>query len=57
MAFSDGRTIEVTIPPGAHNEQVLRLKGQGAQGRGGAGDALIELVVRPHPVFQAEGAD
>jgi DnaJ-class molecular chaperone len=58
IAFSDGRTIEVTIPPGAHNDQVLRLKGQGAQGRGGAaGDALIELVVRPHAVFRGEGAD
>jgi DnaJ-class molecular chaperone len=58
IAFSDGRTIEVTIPPGAQNEQVLRLKGQGAQGRSGAaGDALIELVVRPHPVFTLDGAD
>jgi DnaJ-class molecular chaperone len=58
IAFSDGRTIEVSIPAGAQNEQVLRLKGQGAQGRGGvAGDALIELVVRPHPVFRIEGAD
>jgi DnaJ-class molecular chaperone len=58
IAFSDGRTIEVTIPPGAQNEQVLRLKGQGAQGRSGAaGDALIELVVRPHAVFRLEGAD
>ena len=58
IAFSDGRTIEVAIPPGAQNEQVLRLKGQGAQGRSGvAGDALIELVVRPHAVFRVEGAD
>ena len=58
IAFTDGRTIEVTIPPGAQNEQVLRLKGQGAQGRSGvAGDALIELVVRPHPIFTPEGAD
>jgi len=58
IAFSDGRTIEVAIPPGAQDGQVLRLKGQGAQGRGGAaGDALIELVLRPHPVFRREGAD
>lgn len=58
IAFSDGRTIEVTIPAGAADGQVLRLKGQGAQGRSGAaGDALIELSVRPHPVFRREGAD
>lgn len=58
IAFSDGRTINVTVPPGAVDGQTLRLKGQGVQGRGGAtGDALIELAVRPHPVFRREGAD
>ena len=58
IAFSDGRTIEVTIPAGAADGQVLRLKGQGAQGRGGvSGDALIELVVRAHPLYRVEGAD
>ena len=58
VSFPDGRTLDVTIPKGATDGQVLRLKGQGAQGRGGvAGDALVELVVRPHPVFRREGAD
>lgn len=57
IAFSDGRTIEVTIPKGAAEGQTLRLKGQGAQGRGGAGDALIELHIAPHPVFRREGAN
>lgn len=58
IAFSDGRTVDVTIPKGAAEGQVLRLKGQGAQGRGGVfGDALIELVVRPHPTYRREGAD
>lgn len=57
IAFSDGRTLDVTIPKGAAEGQVLRLKGQGGQGRGGAGDALIELVIAPHPVFRREGAN
>ncbi len=34
---------------------MLRLKGQGAPGRAGAGDALIELAIRPHPTFRREG--
>jgi DnaJ-class molecular chaperone len=55
ISFSDGRTIDVTIPKGAAEGQVLRLKGQGSPGRAGAGDALIELVVRPHPIFRREG--
>jgi DnaJ-class molecular chaperone len=54
IAFSDGRTIDVTIPKGAVDGQVLRLRGQGAPGRSGPGDALIELALRPHPVFRRE---
>ncbi|MGC1303103.1 MAG: DnaJ C-terminal domain-containing protein [Caulobacteraceae bacterium] len=59
ISFGDGRTLDVTIPKGAANGQTLRLRGQGYPGRGGgaAGDALIELAIRPHPVFRMEGAD
>ena len=57
IAFSDGRTLDVTIPKGASDGQTLRLKGQGQEGRGGAGDALIELKIKPHPVYRIEGAD
>jgi DnaJ-class molecular chaperone len=55
LSFSDGRTIDVTIPKGAAEGQVLRLKGQGSPGRAGPGDALIELAIRPHPIFRREG--
>ena len=55
IAFSDGRTLEVAIPKSATDGQVLRLKGQGSPGRAGAGDALIELTIRPHPVYRREG--
>ena len=57
ISFSDGRTVDVTIPKAAAEGQVLRLKGQGNQGRGGHGDALIELAITPHPVFKREGAN
>jgi DnaJ-class molecular chaperone len=55
IAFADGRTLDVSIPKGATDGQVLRLKGQGAPGRAGPGDALIELSIRPHPIFKREG--
>ncbi len=55
LAF--GRTLDITIPKGAAEGQVLRLKGQGNQGRGGAGDALIELHITAHPVFKREGSN
>jgi DnaJ-class molecular chaperone len=55
IAFSDGRTLDVTIPKGAAEGQVLRHKGQGAPGRAGPGDALIELAIRAHPIYRREG--
>lgn len=58
IQFTDGRVLDVAIPKGASDGQTLRLKGQGAPGRGGeAGDALIELKIAPHPVFRRDGAD
>ncbi len=55
IAFSDGRTIDVTIPKGAQDGQTLRLKGQGAPGRAGPGDAFIEIAIQPHATFKREG--
>ena len=55
IAFSDGRTIDVTIPKGAQDGQTLRLKGQGQPGRSGPGDAFIEIALKPHPTFRREG--
>jgi len=55
IVFSDGRTIDVTIPKGAQPGQTLRLKGQGQAGRSGPGDAFIELALRPHPIYRQEG--
>ncbi len=59
VAFADGRTLDVTIPKGAADGQTLRLRGQGYPGRGGAaaGDAMIELTLRAHPIFRRDDAD
>jgi DnaJ-class molecular chaperone len=59
ITFGDGKSLDVTIPKGAAEGQVLRLRGQGQPGRGGgpSGDALIELSIRPHPLYRREGAD
>ena len=55
LSFQDGRTLDGTIPAGATDGQTLRLRGHGEPGRGGKGDALIELAIRPHAVFRREG--
>jgi DnaJ-class molecular chaperone len=59
ITLPDGGTLDVTIPPGVSEGQVLRLKGKGMPGlgEGPPGDALVEIGVRPHPVFKREGND
>jgi DnaJ-class molecular chaperone len=59
LAVAGGKQLRVNIPPGSEDGQVLRLKGQGMPGSGGgaAGDVLITLKVRPHPVFTRDGTD
>jgi DnaJ-class molecular chaperone len=59
VTLAEGRTLDVNIPPGVETSQVLRLKSQGGPGvQGGpAGDALVELKVRPHTFFRREGQD
>lgn len=59
LALGPEEWLDVTIPAGIENGQVLRLKGKGGPGFGGGppGDALIEVHVEPHPWFRREGDD
>lgn len=53
------RTLAVNVPPGVEDGTRIRLAGEGEAGlRGGpAGDLYIFLSVKPHPIFQRDGAD
>lgn len=59
LQLAADRSLEVTIPRGVRDGQVLRLKGQGEPGLNGGppGDALIEIRVAPHAFFRREGDD
>src|SRR5689334_5885095 len=59
ITLPDGRTLDVRIPVGVDDGQVIRLKGQGMPGigDGAPGDALVEVAVAPHPLFRREGDD
>lgn len=59
ILLPQGGALQVTIPAGIEDGQILRLRGKGAPspGEGEAGDALIEISVRPHPFFSREGDD
>ena len=59
LTLPDGRDLDVRIPPGLEDGQVLRLRGRGSPGSQGApdGDALIEVAVGPHPFYERAGRD
>ncbi|HWN49721.1 MAG TPA: DnaJ C-terminal domain-containing protein, partial [Xanthobacteraceae bacterium] len=59
IVLPDGTTLEVNIPPGTRDGQILRLRGKGrpAAGDGQPGDALIEISAQPHPYFTRKGDD
>lgn len=55
----ENRNIEINIPGGIANDQVLTLRGQGEAGRNGgpAGDMQILIQVEPHKLLKREGYD
>src|SRR6476620_6389167 len=59
VTMPDAGVLDLTVPEGVSDGQVLRLKGKGSAGMGGSapGDALVEIKVRPHPQFRRDGDD
>jgi len=59
LTLPDGRVLDVKIPPGTAEGQILRLHQMGGMGVGGAprGDALIEIHINPHRFFSRDGQD
>src|SRR5262249_23612096 len=59
VSLPEGGGLDLVVPEGVEDGQVLRLKGKGRQTiRGGeAGDALVEIKVRQHKDFKREGND
>jgi DnaJ-class molecular chaperone len=53
----DGKTLDIKIPAGIRQGQILRLKGQGQPGIGGGppGDALVEVTIGPSAQFTRDG--
>jgi len=59
VTMPDGKTLDISIPPGHRDGQMLRLRGKGMPGLGGgrAGDAYVEVHIKPHPTFRRRGQD
>lgn len=53
------KTIEISVPEGINDEQVLNVRGRGNAGVNGgpAGDLHVYINVQPHPIFERRGDD
>ncbi|HBI64240.1 MAG TPA: molecular chaperone DnaJ [Clostridiales bacterium] len=53
------RKLKVSIPAGIDDGQSVALRGQGGAGINGgpAGDVIVTVSIRPHPLFQRDGYD
>lgn len=51
IRLEDGRSLEVTMPPGMVTGQTIRLRNQGI----GGGDLYLKITVEPHSLFKLEG--
>ena len=58
-AVSKKVTLEVDIPAGIDDRQVLNVGGQGNSGANGgpSGNLHVTVLVRPHPFFERDGFD
>lgn len=59
VTMADGKSLDITIPPGLRDGQMLRLRGKGMAGFGGGdpGDAYVKVDVAPHKMFHRRGND
>lgn len=59
LTLGNGKALNVTIPENVKEGQKIRLKGQGDDGisGGSAGDAIIEIIIKPHAYFKREDND
>ncbi len=57
LAGEDGKPFKVKIPAGVADSQKIRLRGRGRPSPDGGetGDIVVQITVRPHPVFTREG--
>jgi len=59
ITMPDGAVLDVKVPEGARDGQIIRLRGKGGPGYGdGApGDALLTLIVADDPDWRRDGDD
>ncbi|HWU29207.1 MAG TPA: DnaJ C-terminal domain-containing protein [Microbacterium sp.] len=57
LQAEDGKPFKIKVPAGVADGQKIRLRGRGRPSPDGGepGDIVVQVAVRPHPVFTREG--
>ncbi|MBA3666341.1 MAG: DnaJ domain-containing protein [Sphingomonas sp.] len=55
VTLSGGRSINLKLPNGVEDGSKIRLAGQGQEGPGGRGDAIVAIEIGGHSFYSREG--
>ena len=55
ITLAGGRKINLKLPKGVEDGAKIRLAGQGQEGPGGRGDAIVTIEIAPHGFYAREG--
>ena len=55
VTLNGGRTIDLKLPKGVEDGARIRLAGQGQEGPGGRGDAIVTIEIANHSFYVREG--
>ena len=55
VKLTGGKTIDLKLPKGVEDGAKIRLAGQGQEGPGGRGDAIVNIEIAGHPFYVREG--
>ncbi len=57
VTLAGGKTIDLKLPKGVEDGTKIRLAGQGQDGPGGKGDAIVLIEIASHAFFTRDGKD
>jgi len=57
VTLAGGKTLDLKLPAGVEDGAKIRLSGQGQEGPGGRGDAIVQIEIAPHPFYTRDGAN
>ena len=57
VTLAGGKTLDLKLPKGVEDGTKIRLAGQGQDGPGGRGDAIVTIEIAGHPFFVRDGSN